>query len=72
MPPAFAGSLVWIGIITHSSRCGLLVWRRLRRLTPFLTVGLLPRLLFLDLLQNPIGVIAGDEGDVFVDLQLVQ
>ena len=28
--------------------------------------------LLLDLLQNPISVIAGDEGDVFVDLQLVQ
>jgi hypothetical protein len=33
--------------------------------------GYRPELL-LDLLQNPVGVIPGDEGDVFVDLQLVQ
>jgi hypothetical protein len=31
MPPSFAGSF-FHSALTHSLRCGLLVWRRLRRL----------------------------------------
>ena len=49
-------------LVTHSSLSGLLVYRRLADWIKLL----------LDLLQNPVGVIAGDEGDVFVGLQFIQ
>ena len=40
--------------------------------TPSLTVGLLPRPSLLDLLQNPVSMIAGDQRDAFVGLQVSQ